>query len=214
MAIGGLGSVERTILSNAKADAQDLFRYAQKMPLLGVTDRGANKIASRANMIKEAFSDETKEAAKMLRNNVDNINGESGMLENIAKAHNTANSLKGEDAVTRGQMSSEIGAAHRITDEKERAAALSGIASKYGIDDNKMGYIGDTISQSNDLSRKYWNAASAPFGMVKDCALDGSPLSFLAKGAVAATAAQFIGGSRTSLTEKNGQRDIAGIPFI
>ena len=212
--MANLGGIGRELASNASAIMQDLYKFGKDLPLLGVTKKGQNKIGARAGDIAEAFSPETKAFREATSNKVNSINDEGGILDQITKNHNSTNGLTGDAEISRDRISSDITKAHHVSGEKERAEALSKVRSDYGIGEDHMNTIGSTIADSKKLAGTYEKAAKAPFGMAKDYFMDGSPLATYAKVATVATAAQMIGGSRTSLTEKNGQRDIAGIPFI
>jgi len=74
--------------------------------------------------------------------------------------------------------------------------------------------VNSTEIAAANRATEWSNAIGAPFAMAKTALMDGSPLAVYAKGAAVVTAGQFMNGSRQSLTEQNGQKDIAGIPFI
>ena len=218
--LGGLfkkqaaGSVERTVASNATAGAQEIFGAAKNLPLLGVTKEGADAIAGRANAIKSVFSEEGKAMRKETSEQVKALNGEDGILSSIAKDHNTAKGLTGDQAITKDHIAGEINKAYASGGSEQKGQAMSNIKEKYGMNDGHIDQINNTMQNSQKVADSYYNAAKAPFGMAKDYILDGSPLATYAKGAVGVTALQFMNGSRTSLTQQNGQKDIAGVPFI
>lgn len=209
------GGVTREIASNAALTTEGIFRSISKFPLLGVTDAGGKSISNRAGDIAEVFSKETQAMRENVSQQVQNLNGEGGILDEIANAHNTANGLSGEQAIGKGNIAEDINAAYTYgRTAKDRASNLADVGGKYGMNASHMDAIQETMDSSSKLADTYTRAGAAPFGIVKDYFLDGSPLSMYAKGATAVTAFQFATGSRTSLTEKEGQKDIAGIPFI
>jgi hypothetical protein len=201
--MGEVGSVSRAIGSNITAEVQSLFGAFKRMPLLGITSKGEKALARNIAAIKRTGADSTKKAHALVKQGTEEI---SDMLSDAARRI-------GDEKITAETIGKEISRAYGLEGEA-RARALGGIAEKYGLTQDNLNTIDRTMGLSQRVADRYMAGAMAPFNMVKEYALDGSPLSVYAKGATAVTIAQFMNGSRTSLTEQNGQRDIAGIPFI
>jgi hypothetical protein len=201
---GATGSVTRAIGANIGADLQELFGAVKRMPLFGVSKGGERAMAHDIAAIRRVGADSTRRAQNLVNEGTEKI---SGILDDAAKAF-------GRDDVTAETIGREINSAYGHKDTGKVNDALNDISGKYNISADNMNTITGTMSLSNRLAKRYTDAATAPLSLAKDYMLDGSPLATYAKGAAIVTGAQFLNGSRTSLTTQNGQRDIAGVPFI
>ena len=216
------------IASNGAAQVNGLFKF------LGIGDdtRAAAKRLSKN--VKTAVGSEMKDIGKRIgalddniKNTAKNIasrsNSDAGTVnkhlsETYGKYKNQADSLTNEIRGSKIEDKNQAAAVLNARREELTQGAISDIISKHNISQEEATGLFNNMKTRDSLinaqSGVASNALGSPLNLAKTYMLEGGPLATYAKGAALVTAGQFMNGSRTSLTEQNGQRDIAGVPFF
>lgn len=209
------GAGARNIISNGSTTAQKIFNGAKNMPLFGVSRTGEAKIVENINNIVKPFTRDAREARAVLKQSGEE---HAKALGNYAKDYNAANGITGLGSTLKTQlgMENEIAKASMMTGDAG-ATAMREVGTKYGINQADLAGYKSYIGEVGKQNQGYIDAAKNVGGAIKNYMMDGSPLSMYAKGAAAVTAMQYMNGSRSGisgLVTQNGERDIAGIPFV
>lgn len=199
------GSLSR-LFSNLDASKQSIYDIAKgvggaiaDLPLTGVPNK-TRDIAKDFGKSSKAF----KDAGSLGEN--------TRYLKDAGKELN-----KKIDSIARlNEMSADDVSKSILSDN------LSGLKT-----DDIFGGEKDMITKDNiqsmykDIDKRYGKQAEAlgsmittPFKTAGSFFADSSPAGAYTKGALGITAMQYMNGSRDSLTSQNGQKDIAGVPFI
>lgn len=206
------------VASNAAAHKNTLFKVLG----VGAPTKKAAKDAKEA--MKVLGGEEMKNLSKSISQADEGI---GGVMESILKGRDdiSAKDVKKHVNSTLGAYNDEISWLKGLSGDELTARTkeiqnthVQNLANTLGADTDAASALLGTTAHRNNLINKqadaYGKAMGAPLNLAKTYLKDGGPLATYAKVAVPLTAMQFANGSRTSLTEQNGQRDIAGIPFI
>lgn len=203
----GLG-IFRNIVSNGKAQEQNVFSALKRMPIFGISREGEINIGQNIKDFKTPFSKDFRTAQKHLNQET---SGLRDSMSDYANYYNNSNNLTGKNAIKGKNIENEMMSAINSGDQ----GTIDAVKYKYSMTSNDISRMTNASNLSSSLANGYKNALLAPGRTLKNYMLDGSPLAVAAKGAIGVAAVEKMTGIKPSLTRDNeGNRDISGIPFV